>query len=76
KPDLMVIGKSIGGGVPCAVYGFSADVAGRMTALNRTGQPGHSGTGTTLSANALAITAMDTMLGEVVTPAAYDHMLR
>ncbi|WP_282947774.1 MULTISPECIES: aspartate aminotransferase family protein [unclassified Sphingopyxis] len=76
KPDLMVIGKSIGGGVPCAVYGFSADVAGRMAALNRTRQTGHSGIGTTLSANALAITAMDTMLGEVVTPAAYDHMLR
>jgi glutamate-1-semialdehyde 2,1-aminomutase len=76
KPDLMVIGKSIGGGVPCAVYGFSSDVAGRMAALNRTRQPGHSGIGTTLSANALAITAMDTMLGEVVTPAAYDHMLR
>ena len=76
KPDMMVIGKSIGGGVPCAVYGFSSDVAGRMAALNRTRQPGHSGIGTTLSANALAITAMDTMLGEVVTPAAYDHMLR
>ncbi|HEY0598246.1 transaminase, partial [Sphingopyxis sp.] len=27
KPDLMVVGKSIGGGVPCAVYGFSAAVA-------------------------------------------------
>lgn len=76
KPDLMVVGKSIGGGVPCAVYGFSADVADRMAALNRSRPAGHSGIGTTLSANALAITAMDTMLGEVVTPAAYDHMLR
>lgn len=75
-PDLMVVGKSIGGGVPCAVYGFSAEVAERMAALNASRPAGHSGIGTTLSANALAITAMDTMLGEVITPAAYDHMLR
>ena len=75
-PDLMVVGKSIGGGVPCAVYGFSADVADRMAALNRSRPSGHSGIGTTLSANALAITAMDAMLGDVITPAAYDHMLR
>lgn len=73
--DLMVIGKSIGGGVPCAVYGFSAAVADRMAALNLSRPAGHSGIGTTLSANALAITAMDAMLSEVITPAAYDHML-
>ncbi|UKK85110.1 aspartate aminotransferase family protein [Sphingopyxis sp. BSN-002] len=76
RPDLMVVGKSIGGGVPCAVYGFSTEVAARMAALNASRPAGHSGIGTTLSANALAITAMDTMLGEVITPAAYDHMLR
>lgn len=74
--DLMVVGKSIGGGVPCAVYGFSAEVADRMAALNAARPAGHSGIGTTLSANALAITAMDAMLGDVITPAAYDHMLR
>lgn len=76
KPDMMVIGKSIGGGVPCAVCGFSAEVAERMAALNAARPAGHSGIGTTLSANALAITAMDAMLGAVITPAAYDHMLR
>ncbi|WP_439568016.1 transaminase [Sphingopyxis sp.] len=75
-PDLMVVGKSIGGGVPCAVYGFSAGVAARMAALNQSRPPGHSGIGTTLSANALAITAMDAMLSDVITPTAYDHMLR
>lgn len=74
-PDLMVVGKSIGGGVPCAVYGFSADVTDRMAALNASRPSGHSGIGTTLSANALAITAMDTMLSDVITPAAYHHML-
>lgn len=75
-PDLMVVGKSIGGGVPCAVYGFSDRIAERMAALNASRPSGHSGIGTTLSANALAITAMDAMLSDVITPAAYDHMLR
>ena len=74
-PDIMVIGKSIGGGVPCAVYGFTAEVAAKMEALNRSRPPGHSGIGTTLSANALAITAMHAMLGQVITRDAYAHML-
>lgn len=74
-PDIMVIGKSIGGGVPCAVYGFTAQVSARMEALNKSRPSGHSGIGTTLSANALAITAMHAMLGQVITRPAYDHML-
>jgi glutamate-1-semialdehyde 2,1-aminomutase len=74
-PDIMVIGKSIGGGVPCAVYGFTAGVAAKMEALNSSRPPGHSGIGTTLSANALAITAMHAMLGQVITRDAYVHML-
>ncbi len=74
-PDVMVIGKSIGGGVPCAVYGFTAEVGNRMEVLNHSRPPGHSGIGTTLSANALAITAMHAMLGQVITRNAYTHML-
>jgi glutamate-1-semialdehyde 2,1-aminomutase len=74
-PDIMVIGKSIGGGVPCAVYGFSNDVAERMAKLNATRPAGHSGIGTTLSANALSIAAMHAMLGQVITRDAYAHML-
>ncbi len=75
KPDIMVIGKSIGGGVPCAVYGFTQEVAARMAALNAARPAGHSGIGTTLSANALSITAMHAMLGQVITREAYAHML-
>ena len=73
--DIMVIGKSIGGGVPCAVYGFTAEVAARMEALNRSRPPGHSGIGTTLSANALSIAAMHAMLRQVITREAYAQML-
>ncbi|MBK8373642.1 aspartate aminotransferase family protein [Sphingorhabdus sp.] len=75
QPDMMVIGKSIGGGVPTAVYGFSDEIAERMAKLNASRPSGHSGIGTTLSANALAITAMHAMLGKVITHEAYAHML-
>ena len=75
QPDLFVLGKPVGGGVPCAVYGFSAEVAERMERVRAEGESGHSGIGTTLSANALALAAMRACLTKVMTPEAYDHML-
>lgn len=74
-PDLFVLGKPVAGGVPCAVFGFSAEVADRMEKVREEGEKGHSGIGTTLSANALALAAMCACLTQVMTPAAYDHML-
>lgn len=74
-PDLFVLGKPVAGGVPCAVYGFTAEVAERMEKCREQGEKGHSGIGTTLSANALALAAMRACLTEVMTPAAYAHML-
>lgn len=75
QPDLFVLGKPVAGGVPCAVYGFSAEVAARMERIRAEGETGHSGIGTTLSANALALAAMHACLTQVMTPAAYAHML-
>lgn len=74
-PDLFVLGKPVAGGLPCAVFGFSAEVAERMDRCREQGEKGHSGIGTTLSANALALAAMRACLTEVMTPAAYEHML-
>lgn len=58
EPDMFVIGKPIGGGVPAAAYGMSADVGARVTDL----QLGHdvdvSGVGGTLTGNALALAAV------------------
>ena len=65
----------VGGGVACAVYGFSAEVAERMERCRDEAEKGHSGIGTTLSANALALAAMRACLTEVMTPQAYAHML-
>jgi glutamate-1-semialdehyde 2,1-aminomutase len=74
QPDLLVLGKPVAGGVPCAVYGFSAEAAARAEAAKRNAPPGHSGIGTTLTANLLTMAAMRANLAEVMTEAAYAHM--
>lgn len=74
-PDFLIVGKAIAGGVPTAVYGFTADLAQRMEHLLATKPAGHSGMGTTLAANALATAALVASLESVMTDAAYDHML-
>lgn len=74
EADAVVLGKPVGGGVPCAVYGMSADLAARAVEAKRRAPPGHSGIGTTLTGNMLATAAMRAALSEVMTPAAYGHM--
>jgi glutamate-1-semialdehyde 2,1-aminomutase len=76
EPDLFVVGKPIAGGVPASVWGFTADVARRLDEARAGTPPGHSGMGTTLSANALALAAMRATLENVMTPEAYAHMER
>ena len=76
EPDLFVLGKPIGGGIPTSVWGFTDAVAGHWDTIRRTKAPGHSGLGTTLSANALAMATMRATLEEVMTDAAYAHMER
>lgn len=73
-PDALVLGKPIGGGVPCAVYGFTAPVARRVEQAKRNAPPGHSGVGTTLSANMFAMAAMRANLEQVMTEEAYAAM--
>ena len=73
-PDAMVLGKPVGGGVPCAVYGMSAELAERAVQAKEQAPPGHSGIGTTLTGNVLAMSAMRAALTEVMTPVAYEHM--
>ena len=75
QPDALVLGKPVGGGVPCAVYGFSADLARRAQAAKHQAPPGHSGIGTTLTGNMLSMAAMRAALTHTMTDAAYAHML-
>jgi glutamate-1-semialdehyde 2,1-aminomutase len=73
-PDALVLGKPIGGGVPCAAYGFTRELAGRVERAKRSTPPGHSGIGTTLTANMFALAAMRANLEEVMSEAAYATM--
>jgi glutamate-1-semialdehyde 2,1-aminomutase len=75
-PDLFVLGKPVAGGVPASVWGFTEDVARRLDAVRAATATGHSGIGTTLSANALALAAMRACLENVMTADAYHHMDR
>ena len=74
QPDALVVGKPISGGIPCAVYGFTEELARRVEHAKRSAPPGHSGIGTTLSANMFAMSAMRANLEEVMTEEAYRHM--
>jgi glutamate-1-semialdehyde 2,1-aminomutase len=64
----------VAGGVPASVWGFTDDVARRLDAVRAATTPGHSGMGTTLSANALALAAMRATLEHVMTTEAYEQM--
>jgi len=77
EPDLFVIGKSIGGGIPCGAYGISRDVADAVTRHTRAGDADIvdvGGVGGTLAGNALSTAAMRATLGEVLTEDAFTHM--
>ncbi len=76
EPDLFVVGKPVAGGVPASVWGFTDEVARRLDAARAQTPPGHSGMGTTLSANALSLAAMRATLEHVMTSEAYAHMER
>jgi glutamate-1-semialdehyde 2,1-aminomutase len=77
EPDVFVIGKSIGGGIPCGAYGISREVAAAVTRHTDAGDADIvdvGGVGGTLAGNALSTAAMRATLGEVLTEDAFAHM--
>jgi glutamate-1-semialdehyde 2,1-aminomutase len=76
RADALVVGKAIAGGVSAAAYGFSARWAERAEAAKRAAPPGHSGIGTTLSANLLAMAAMRATLEHLLVPSTFAAMQR
>jgi glutamate-1-semialdehyde 2,1-aminomutase len=76
EPDMLTVGKAIAAGIPAAAYGFSADVAERLEAmLPRDERADVGGIGGTVAANVLSLAAMRATLGEVLTDAAFEHMI-
>jgi glutamate-1-semialdehyde 2,1-aminomutase len=75
EPDLLTIGKSIGGGVPAGAYGVSDEVAARIAAREDADYEDVGGIGGTLAGNALSIAAVRATLTEVLTEAAFAGMI-
>ncbi|PTE14121.1 aspartate aminotransferase family protein [Pseudogemmobacter blasticus] len=74
SPDMFIVGKCVAGGMPTAVWGMTDDVARRYAEANANRASGHSGMGTTLSANPMQFACLRANLSEVMTEKAYAHM--
>ena len=74
SPDLFVAGKCVAGGMPTAVWGLTPDLARRYALANADRAPGHSGMGTTLSANPMQFACLRATLDHVMTAKNYAHM--
>jgi glutamate-1-semialdehyde 2,1-aminomutase len=74
-PDMLVIGKTIGGGIPAAAYGMSSVVADAVAAAMSLEDADVGGIGGTLAGYALSLAAMRATLGEVLTEAAFERMI-
>jgi glutamate-1-semialdehyde 2,1-aminomutase len=74
EPDVVTIGKAIGGGVPVGAYGLSADLADRIVGDRRADLEDVGGVGGTLAGNALSLAAVRATLSEVLTDEAFPRM--
>jgi glutamate-1-semialdehyde 2,1-aminomutase len=74
-PDIVTVGKSIGGGIPCGAYGFSAPLAEQILTDKSADIVDTGGVGGTLAGNALSVAAMRATLEHVLTDDAFAVMI-
>jgi glutamate-1-semialdehyde 2,1-aminomutase len=74
-PDLVTIGKSIGGGIPCGAFGLSTALAERIMDDDSADLIDTGGVGGTLAGNALSVAAMRATLEHVLTDDAFGPMI-
>ncbi|HZZ96757.1 MAG TPA: aminotransferase class III-fold pyridoxal phosphate-dependent enzyme, partial [Jatrophihabitantaceae bacterium] len=74
-PDILTIGKAIGGGIPCGAYGLSAELAARLEAMPDLDLIDMGGVGGTLAGNAVSLAAMRATLSDVLTDDAWAPMI-
>ncbi len=70
RPDLTILGKIVGGGLPVGAFGGSADLMGALAPAGDVSQAG------TLSGNPLATAAGLAVLRRLRDPAVYDELER
>jgi len=76
SPDIVTIGKAIGGGVPIGAYGLTDELAERVLGDPAADIVDTGGVGGTLAGNALSLAAARATLEHVLTEDAFDRMCR
>jgi glutamate-1-semialdehyde 2,1-aminomutase len=74
QPDVVTIGKAIGGGIPSGAYGLSNDITEKIEERKDLDLIDMGGVGGTLAGSALSVAAMRATLEHVLTDAAFAHM--
>ncbi|WP_415274516.1 transaminase [Aquiluna sp. Uisw_065] len=74
KPDAVVLGKTIGGGVPVGAIGFTEELSEKIANSLELESIDVGGVGGTLAGNALSMAAVRATLEEVLTPKNFSRM--
>ncbi|MFM5904384.1 MAG: transaminase [Microbacteriaceae bacterium] len=74
KPDAIVLGKTIGAGIPAGAFGMSAELTERVANSLHLEHIDVGGVGGTLAGNALSMAAVAATLTRVLTPEAFEQM--
>ena len=74
-PDFVVIGKTIGGGIPVGAYGMTSEIALRLEVAMTGHDVDVSGVGGTLSGSALAMSAMRATLSNALTQEDFNQTI-
>ncbi|GIE75426.1 aminotransferase [Actinoplanes philippinensis] len=75
EPDVLTIGKAIGGGVPVGAYGLSAELADALSGRGDLDLVDMGGVGGTLAGNPVSMAATRATLQEVLTDDAFATMI-
>ena len=77
SPDMVVLGKTLAGGIPSGAYGYTEEIAEASVIRDIPKELSDlGGTGGTLAANALTMAAMKVTLSEMLTEKAYERNIK
>ncbi len=75
KPDILTIGKAIGGGIPTGTFGMTHEIAAQIAKKTEREVIDTGGIGGTLAGNALSLAAMRATLTQVLTESNFTKMI-